>query len=194
VLSQKAVKHQVLLYNKPAGEICSREDPEGRPSVFRNLPRIKNQRWVSVGRLDFNTSGLLLFTTDGELAHRLMHPSSNIEREYAVRVLGEVTDEKLQHMKEGVQLEDGNASFSDIRKGKGEGSANQWYYVVLMEGRNREVRRLWESQELTVSRLKRVRFGSLFIPSAIKAGQYRELNSKESKALYRMSNENIGPR
>ncbi len=189
VLSQKEVKHRVLLYNKPTGEICSRDDPEGRPSVFKNLPRIKNQRWVAVGRLDFNTSGLLLLTTDGDLANRLMHPSSNIEREYAVRVLGDVTDEKLKHMKEGVLLEDGVASFSDIRKGEGEGSANQWYYVVLMEGRNREVRRLWESQELTVSRLKRVRFGGLFIPSAIKAGHYRELNFTESKELYRMSTE-----
>ena len=187
LISQKAVRHRVLLYNKPAGEICSRDDPEGRPSVYKKLPRIKNQRWVSVGRLDFNTTGLLLFTTDGELANRLMHPSAQIEREYAVRVLGKVTDKKLQHMKEGVLLEDGIASFSDIRKGKDEGSANQWYYVVLMEGRNREVRRLWESQGLTISRLKRVRFGSFFIPSAIKAGQYRELKPKESKELYRMS-------
>ena len=186
-ISQKAVRHRVLLYNKPAGEICSRDDPEGRPSVYKKLPRIKNQRWISVGRLDFNTTGLLLFTTDGELANRLMHPSAQIEREYAVRILGQVTDRKLQHMKEGVQLEDGIASFSDIRKGKDEGSANQWYYVVLMEGRNREVRRLWESQGLTVSRLKRVRFGSFFIPSAIKAGQYRELKPKDYKELYRMS-------
>jgi len=187
LISQKAVRHRVLLYNKPAGEICSRDDPEGRPSVYKKLPRIKNQRWISVGRLDFNTTGLLLFTTDGELANRLMHPSAQIEREYAVRILGEVTDKKLRHMKEGVLLEDGIASFSDIRKGKDEGSANQWYYVVLMEGRNREVRRLWESQGLTVSRLKRVRFGSFFIPSAIKAGQYRELKPKESKELYRMA-------
>ncbi len=187
LISQKAVRHRFLLYNKPAGEICSRDDPEGRPSVYKKLPRIKNQRWLSVGRLDFNTTGLLLFTTDGELANRLMHPSAQIEREYAVRVLGEVTDKKLQHLKEGVLLEDGIASFSDIRKGKDEGGANQWYYVVLMEGRNREVRRLWESQGLTVSRLKRVRFGSFFIPSAIKAGHYRELKPKESKELYRMS-------
>jgi 23S rRNA pseudouridine2605 synthase len=187
LVSQKTVRHRILLYNKPAGEICSRDDPEGRPSVYRKLPRIRNQRWVSVGRLDFNTTGLLLFTTDGELANRLMHPSAQIEREYAVRVLGEVTDRKLQHMREGVLLEDGVAAFSDIRKGKDEGSANQWYYVVLMEGRNREVRRLWESQGLTVSRLKRVRYGSFFIPSAIKAGQYRELKTKESKELYKMS-------
>ena len=186
-ISQKTMKHRVLLYNKPAGEICSRDDPEGRPSVYTKLPRIKKQRWISVGRLDFNTTGLLLFTTDGELANRLMHPSAQIEREYAVRVLGKVTDSKLRHMKDGVLLEDGIARFSDIRKGKDDGSANQWYYVVLMEGRNREVRRLWESQGLTVSRLKRVRFGSFFIPSAIKAGQYRELKPREYKELYRMS-------
>ena len=115
-----------------------------------------------------------------------MHPSAAIEREYAVRVLGDVTDVKLNQMKEGVLLEDGLAKFTDIRKGQDEGSANEWYYVVLMEGRNREVRRLWESQGLTISRLKRVRFGSFFIPSAIKAGQFRELKAKESKELYKM--------
>ncbi len=186
-ISHKAVKQRFLLYNKPAGEICSRDDPEGRPSVFNKLPGIRNQRWISVGRLDFNTSGLLLFTTDGELANRLMHPASKIEREYAVRVLGKVTNDILQRMRDGVSLEDGTASFSDIKKGRDEDGANQWYYVVLMEGRNREVRRLWESQGLTVSRLKRVRFGSFFIPSAVKAGQFRELNRKESKELYRMA-------
>ena len=185
-LSQKVIKHRVLLYNKPTGEICSRDDPEQRPTVFKKLPKLKNQRWISIGRLDFNTSGLLLFTTDGDLANRLMHPSAAIEREYAVRVLGDVTDVKLNQMKEGVLLEDGLAKFTDIRKGQDEGSANEWYYVVLMEGRNREVRRLWESQGLTISRLKRVRFGSFFIPSAIKAGQFRELKAKESKELYKM--------
>jgi 23S rRNA pseudouridine2605 synthase len=186
-ISQKAVKHRLLLYNKPTGEICSRDDPEGRPSVFNKLPKLKSQRWISVGRLDFNTSGLLLFTTDGELANRLMHPSSQIEREYAVRVLGNVTGDILTRMKEGVLLEDGKASFTDIKKGRDEDGANQWYYVVLMEGRNREVRRLWESQGLTVSRLKRVRFGSFFIPSAVKAGQFRELKRKDAKELYGMA-------
>ncbi len=192
-LRQKALQHRALLYNKPAGEICSRDDPEGRPSVFRKLPRLSNQRWISVGRLDFNTTGLLLFTTDGDLANRLMHPSAMVEREYAVRVLGEVTEASLQRMREGVMLEDGMASFSDIRKGRDEDSANQWYYVVLMEGRNREVRRLWESQGLTVSRLKRVRFGSFFIPSAIKAGQFRDLTPKEMKELYRMAEPQAAP-
>jgi 23S rRNA pseudouridine2605 synthase len=188
-ISQKSVRHRVLLYNKPTGEICSRDDPEGRPTVFGKLPKLKGQRWISVGRLDFNTSGLLLFTTDGDLANKLMHPSAQIEREYAVRVLGDVAEEILDQMKEGVLLEDGIARFTDIKKGQDEeDSANKWYYVVLKEGRNREVRRLWESQGLTVSRLKRVRFGSFFIPSAIKSGQFRELKFKESKELYKMAN------
>lgn len=186
-ISQKALRHRFLLYNKPTGEIVSRDDPDGRPSVFDKLPKLRNQRWISVGRLDFNTGGLLLFTTDGALANRLMHPSTQIEREYAVRVLGNVADESIRRMKEGVSLEDGTASFTDIRKGRDEQGANQWYYVVLMEGRNREVRRLWESQDLTVSRLKRVRYGSFFIPSAVKAGQFRELKRKEAKELYRMA-------
>jgi len=176
-----------LLYNKPPGEICSRDDPEGRPSVYRHLPVLKNQRWISVGRLDFNTSGLLLFTTDGELASRLMHPSSGIDREYAVRVLGDVSDDALQAMREGVFLDDGVARFTDIQKGQGEDAANQWWYCVVMEGRNREVRRLWESQGLTVSRLKRVRFGSFFIPSAVKAGRYVELEGNDVAELYRMA-------
>lgn len=176
-----------LLYHKPVGEVCSRKDPEGRRTVFERLPKVKSGRWISVGRLDYNTSGLLLFTTDGELANALMHPAAQIEREYMVRVLGEVTEEKLQALREGVLLDDGVARFSDIQPGGGEG-ANQWYYVVLMEGRNREVRRLWESQDLTVSRLKRVRYGELFIPSKIKKGQYLELGEKEIATLYGMAN------
>lgn len=168
-LSSKKLEHRHLLYNKPEGEIVSRDDPEGRRSVFDRLPKLRNQRWISVGRLDFNTSGLILFTTDGELANRLMHPSANIDREYAVRVLGDVTDEALERMQQGVLLEDGIFQFTDIRRGvdsdESVSSANNWYYVVLMAGRNREVRRLWESQGYTVSRLKRVRFGSFFIPS-----------------------------
>lgn len=187
-LGRKAPPHRVILYNKPTGEICSRDDPEGRPTVFDRLPKLRSQRWVAIGRLDFNTAGLLLFTTDGELANRLMHPSGSIEREYAVRVMGDVTDEKLQRMRDGVLLEDGLAQFSDIQKGRSdEDSANQWYYVVLMEGRNREVRRLWESQELTVSRLKRVRYGDFYIPSKVKAGQWIELQPREVKELYRMA-------
>jgi 23S rRNA pseudouridine2605 synthase len=189
-ISIKKVYHRFLLYNKPVGEICTRDDPEARPTVFDKLPKLKNQRWISVGRLDFNTAGLLLFTTDGDLANKLMHPSSNIDREYAVRVLGDVSKDALDKMLEGVLLEDGIYKFSDIQQGKNaediDGKANQWFYVVLMEGKNREVRRLWESQGYTVSRLKRVRFGSFFIPSAVKAGRFVDLKMKEIKELYNM--------
>ena len=180
--------HRHLLYNKPPNEICSRNDPEGRTSVFKRLPRLEKQRWISVGRLDYSTSGLLLFTTDGALANKLMHPSFQIEREYAVRVLGHVTEEKLTAMREGVLLEDGLAKFTDIQKGQEEDeSANQWYYVVIMEGRNREVRRLWESQDLTVSRLKRTRYGSFFIPSSVKSGKSIELKGRDVDDLYLMA-------
>jgi 23S rRNA pseudouridine2605 synthase len=173
---------RVILYNKPEGQICSRSDPEGRPTVYDNLPRLKGGRWISVGRLDFNTSGLLLFTTDGELANRLMHPSSGIDREYLVRIQGEVDDEMLQRLRDGVLLEDGVARFTDVVEGTKEGS-NRWFYCVVMEGRNREVRRLWESQDVRVSRLKRVRFGNIFIPSHVRAGQWIELSSQEIKEL-----------
>ncbi len=190
-VSQKSVSHRHLLYNKPEGEICSRADPEQRPAVFDRLPKLKNQRWVAIGRLDFNTSGLLLFTTDGNLAGKLMHPATGIEREYLVRALGEVTDQALARMREGVLLEDGRYRFSDIQPGRqsetDQGSANQWYYVVLMEGRNRAVRRLWESQGYTISRLKRVRIGSFVIHSAIKAGRHTQLKPKDIKTLYAMA-------
>lgn len=182
----QAVPQTVILYNKPVGEICSRKDPEGRPTVYDRLPFIRHARWVAVGRLDINTSGLLLFTTDGELANRLMHPSRQIEREYAVRVRGEVTEEMVQRMHEGVLLEDGLARFTDIQYFAGEG-ANHWYHVVIMEGRNREVRRLWESQGVTVSRLKRVRFGNIFIPSTVKAGEYCELAREDIRGLYKLT-------
>jgi 23S rRNA pseudouridine2605 synthase len=180
-----AEKTRCILYHKPTGEVCTRSDPQGRRTVFQRLPKQKTGRWISIGRLDFNTSGLLLFTTDGELANVLMHPSSNIEREYMVRVMGNVTPDMLKHMLDGVMLDDGVARFADIQDGGGEG-INRWYYVVLMEGRNREVRRLWESQGLTVSRLKRVRYGEVFIPSKVKQGQWVELEGKEVKGLYRM--------
>jgi len=175
---------RVLLYNKPEGEICTRNDPEGRPTVYDRLPGLKHGRWVAVGRLDINTSGLLLFTTDGELANTLMHPSSGIDREYAVRVLGEVTPEMLKAMREGVLLEGELCRFSDIQLFGGRG-ANQWYHVVLMEGKNREVRRLWESQGVKVSRLKRVRFGPLFIPSTVRRGKFYELTPAEIEGLRR---------
>jgi 23S rRNA pseudouridine2605 synthase len=176
---------RVLVYNKPEGEICSRKDPEGRRTVFERLPRIKNSRWIAIGRLDFNTSGLMLFTTDGELANKLMHPSSNIDREYLCRVLGRTDEAMFERLREGVMLEDGVAKFTDIVDGGGEG-ANHWYYVALMEGRNREVRRLWESQDVQVSRLKRVRFGSIFLPSKLRQGQWEEMSSKEMTELYKM--------
>ncbi len=181
-----AEEARCILYHKPPGEVCSRNDPEGRRTVFGRLPSLKTGRWISIGRLDFNTSGLLLFSTDGDLANALMHPSSNIEREYMVRVMGDVQDDMLQRMQEGVMLEDGMARFTDIQQ-IGKGGINRWYCVVLMEGRNREVRRLWESQGLTVSRLKRVRYGDVFIPSKVKQGQWVELERVHVKSLYRMA-------
>ncbi len=174
----EAAQRRVILYNKPEGEICSRSDPEGRRTVFESLPKLRGERWISVGRLDFNTSGLLLFTNDGELANKLMHPSSVIDREYLVRIQGQVDDEMKQRLVEGVLLDDGVARFTDIVDGAGEGR-NRWFYCVVMEGRNREVRRLWESQGVKVSRLKRVRYGNIFIPSHVRVGQWIELNDKE---------------
>jgi len=176
---------RVLLYNKPQGEICTRHDPEGRPTCFDGLPKLPQGRWIAVGRLDYNTSGLLLFTTEGELANRLMHPGAKLDREYAVRVHGVVEDEALQRLKEGVLLDDGPARFSDVQFYGGEGT-NRWYHVVLMEGRNREVRRLWESQGFEVSRLKRVRFGPLVMPSTLVAGRWLELRPEEIDALCRL--------
>ncbi|NIB41303.1 pseudouridine synthase [Pseudomaricurvus alkylphenolicus] len=173
---------RVLLYNKPEGEICSRSDPEGRRTVYDRLPALTGERWISVGRLDFNTSGLLLFTNEGELANKLMHPSSMIDREYLVRIQGEVDDDMKDRLREGVLLDDGMARFTDIVDGAGEGR-NRWFYCVVMEGRNREVRRLWESQGVKVSRLKRVRYGNIFIPSHVRVGQWIELNDSEIAEL-----------
>lgn len=174
---------RLLLYNKPEGEVCSASDPEGRKTVFDRLPKLQGERWIIVGRLDINTTGLLLFTTDGELANKLMHPSSEIDREYLVRVLGTANGQVLENLKTGVELEDGFAQFTDIVDGGGEG-VNHWYYVCLKEGRNREVRRLWESQGLQVNRLKRVRFGPVFMPSRLKAGQYEFLPQKIANVVY----------
>lgn len=177
-------RRRVLAYNKPEGEISTRSDPGGRPTVFDRLPRLKGERWIVVGRLDINTSGLLLFTNDGDLANRLMHPSTEVEREYACRILGTVDEDMLQRLREGVLLEDGNARFTSVRAQGGRG-ANRWYSATIREGRNREVRRLWESQEVTVSRLKRVRFGTMAIPSILKPGDWLEMVKADVDELCR---------
>ena len=181
--SKLNAKPQVLLYHKKIGEICSRNDPEGRPTVFDSLPNLSSGRWIQVGRLDINTDGLMLFTTDGELANRLMHPSYEIEREYSARILGDVTDEMLARLQEGVMLEDGKAKFNSIKFVGGEG-ANKWYNVVLNEGRNREVRRLWESQEVIVSRLRRVRYGHIELKRSLRAGTFEDLDVRGIRRLY----------
>ncbi len=173
---------RVLAYYKPEGELCTRSDPQGRPTVFQRLPRLNSARWIAVGRLDVNTSGLLLFTTDGELANRLMHPSREVEREYAVRVFGEIDDAKIRQLTRGVQLEDGPASFRSVSYRGGEG-INQWYNVSLMEGRNREVRRMWEAVGVQVSRLIRVRYGDIDLPKGLPRGGWVELGLNQINYL-----------
>ncbi|WP_028387885.1 23S rRNA pseudouridine(2605) synthase RluB [Legionella fairfieldensis] len=171
-------KTRVLIYHKPIGEISSRSDPQHSKTVFDKLPYLKQGRWVQVGRLDINTSGLLIFTNDGELANRLMHPKFGLEREYAVRVRGQVSPDSINAMLKGVDLEDGKAQFKRIEFKGGEGS-NAWYHVVLTEGRNREVRRLWQSQGVEVSRLIRIRYGRLTMPRSLARGHFKELSEKE---------------
>lgn len=173
---------RVLLYHKPVGEVVTRRDPEGRPVVFTQLPKLTGSRWIAVGRLDINTSGLLLVTNNGELANQLMHPSSEVEREYAVRVLGEIPAGVIEQLKKGVELEDGLAKFNDVIFYAGEG-ANKWYYVTVSEGRNRLVRRLWESQNIVVSRLIRVRYGPIVLPERLKTHSFYELDAKELELL-----------
>ena len=185
IIKLKAVREslpRVLAYNKPEGEICSSSDPEGRPSVFDHLPKLHRGKWIMIGRLDINTSGLLLFTDDGELAHRMTHPSYEMEREYAVRVFGELPEKVTDILREGVQLEDGPARFDSIRMTGGEG-LNKWFTVTLKEGRNREVRRIWETQGLQVSRLMRTRYGDYQLPKSLKKGNWRELTGKEINGL-----------
>jgi len=175
---------RVLMYHKPSGEIVTRDDPEGRPTVFAKLPSIGNGKWINVGRLDYNTEGLLLFTNSGELANRLMHPRYEVEREYAVRVLGRLSEEQMQQLVAGIQLEDGPAKCDKVEDGGGEEEgANHWYHVVLKEGRNREVRRLFEALNVPVSRLIRTRYGTLAMPSLLKRGDLRELEAVEVGAV-----------
>ena len=172
-----------LVYNKKIGELTTRSDPENRRTVFDNLPAIAGARWIAVGRLDINTSGLLLMTTDGELANAMMHPSNQVDREYACRIFGEVTPDQLEKLKKGVTLDDGPAHFSDIVASGGGSEGNHWYHVTLLEGRNREVRRLWDSQGVTVSRLKRVRYGAVFLPKRLRMGEWSELTAKDHQVL-----------
>jgi 23S rRNA pseudouridine2605 synthase len=189
---------RVLVYHKPAGEIVTRDDPQHRVTVFKKLPPAKFGRWIVVGRLDLNTEGLLLFTTSGELANRLMHPRSQVEREYAVRILGELTPEAREQLLQGIELEDGPAKFESIEDAGGEG-ANHWVRVVITEGRNREVRRMFESVGLTVSRLIRIRYGEIALPSSLRRGQSADLGEEEVSALcksvgLRAPGDNVGPR
>src|SRR5574337_91097 len=173
---------QVIVFHKPEGVITTRDDPEGRPTVFEQLPHLKGARWIAVGRLDINTTGLLLLTTDGALAHRLMHPSTEIEREYICRVHGEVPEEALEQLKAGVQLEDGPARFEELAV-ISRGDSHSWFRVVIREGRNREVRRMWEALGLMVSRLKRIRYGNVELPRGLLKGRSEALQPEQIKVL-----------
>jgi 23S rRNA pseudouridine2605 synthase len=187
---ESAATPRVLLYHKPAGEVCTRKDPEGRATVFEALPKHQGGRWVSIGRLDYNTAGLLLFTDSGEFANQLMHPSANLEREYAVRLFGQVEADVIKKLKVGLDLEDGFARFENIIDAGGQGS-NHWYHVIVKEGRNRIVRRLWESQGITVSRLIRVRFGPVALPRRLPQGKWQELTAKEISDLIKSLKERV---
>jgi 23S rRNA pseudouridine2605 synthase len=188
-----APRPRVLMYHKPSGEIVTRDDPEGRPTVFAKLPSIGNGKWINVGRLDYNTEGLLLFTNSGELANRLMHPRYEVEREYAVRVIGRLSDEQMQKLLAGIELTDGAAKCEKVEDGGGEEEgANHWYHVVLKEGRNREVRRLFEALNVPVSRLIRTRYGTLAMPSTLKRGDTMELEAPEVSAVLEASGLNPG--
>ncbi len=182
VFEQASDETRVLMYHKPEGELVSRNDPKGRPTVFAHLPKIKGAKWMSIGRLDYNTSGLLLFTNSGELANGLMHPKFEVEREYAVRVFGGLTEEEVARLQSGIPLGDGPAAFGKVVPAGGEG-ANRWYKVTLKEGRNREVRRLMEALGKQVSRLMRLRYGSVVLPEDLRPGEWRELGAQEVAGL-----------
>ena len=180
----RVARQRTLIYHKPPGEICSRADPQGRRTIFKSLPKVLGQRWVSVGRLDYQTTGLILVTTDGELANKLMHPSSELEREYVVRVFGELSQDQLAELRKGVQLEDGEAKFDSIElSGGAGGGANRSYVVTVREGRNRIVRRLFESVDCRVNRLLRTRYGPVSLPRDLRPGKYRELTESEAIQL-----------
>ena len=180
------VKSRVLIYNKPEGEICSRDDPSRKPTVFRNLPRLRGSRWVVVGRLDLNSRGLLLFTNNGELANRLMHPAYGLEREYLCRVFGRVEDAAIERLKQGITLDRTKVRFREVRKQRGEGS-NTWYKVVVGEGKYREVRRMWEAVGCRVSRLVRVRYGAVTLPKNLRQGHWMELRPAAVRQLFEHS-------
>lgn len=189
--SKCSIQPRLILYHKPLGEICSRADPQKRKTIFDSLPKLAQGRWIYVGRLDLNTSGLLLLTNNGDLANKLMHPSQLIEREYAVRILGKLTLNTIRHLTHGVKLQDGKARFEHIVEKQVKG-VNHWYHVVIVEGRNRLVRRLFESQQHTVNRLIRVRFGDIILPKNLKPGQYKELpagnlSRKDDKIIFSAS-------
>lgn len=189
-VSLEAERPRVLLYHKPDGEIVSRADPDGRPSVFTHLPRLRGGRWVAVGRLDVNTEGLLIFTSSGELANRLMHPRFEVEREYAVRIMGSLTPEQSKQLVEGVILEDGPAQLESLFEAGGGEGVNHWYRAVLKEGRNREVRRLFEAVGVMVSRLIRVRFGPIAMPPQLRRTRITELDDRSVDQLLRWTRDN----
>ncbi|MBY6205641.1 pseudouridine synthase [Halomonas denitrificans] len=178
----RPAQHRTMIYHKPEGQVTTRDDPEGRRTVFDALPKPPTGRWIAVGRLDLNTAGLLVLTTDGELANRMMHPSGNVDREYLCRIRGKVDDADLARLLEGVQLEDGMANFSDLVIGE-ETESHTWYTVTIMEGRNREVRRLWDAVGAQVARLKRVRFGPVFLPADVKPGRWKILGAIDHRVL-----------